>query len=99
MALEYDIYQKEMQSLQQQYISTFKDLLGCEMGTILLLVDSTRELVFCVNKKWFRVPVSACVGTWRTMQLFEIPSVFFSIDNFFAYVRTHIAFGQKAIAL
>ena len=61
MALEYERCQREVQSLQQLHITKLANLIGCEVGYVLFLVENTRELVFTVRQRWFRVPMSACI--------------------------------------
>lgn len=55
--------QNKMIQMQTQYLNNIKDTIGCDRINMLFLNDKTRELMFCSESKWYRVPAeSGIVG-------------------------------------
>jgi hypothetical protein len=54
--MEFDNLQNKMIQMQSQYLNEIKETVGCARISMLFLNDKTRELMFCNDTKWFRVP-------------------------------------------
>mmetsp|Transcript_1873 Transcript_1873/g.1953 ORF Transcript_1873/g.1953 Transcript_1873/m.1953 type:complete len:623 (+) Transcript_1873:231-2099(+) len=73
-ALEFDIIQSDLQVLQDEILTEFKNIIGCEAATILFLNEATRELMFFIDNRWLRVAVNnsiagACVTQGDTLHI------------------------------
>lgn len=56
MAMEFDTLQNKMIIMQSKYLNEIKTTVGCEQINMLFLNDKTRELMLCIDQKWYRVP-------------------------------------------
>lgn len=67
--------QKKMGQMQTQYLNGIKETVGCEQINIMFLNDKTRELMFCSNEKWFRVPSESGIAGYAivTGETLNIP--------------------------
>ncbi len=54
--MEFDTLQNKMLLMQSKYLNKIKETIGCELINILFLNDKTRELMLCIDQKWYRVP-------------------------------------------
>lgn len=66
-----------MLQMQSQYLNDIKETVGCERINMMFLNDKTRELMFCDNGKWFRVPSETGVAGYAivTGETLNIPVV------------------------
>ena len=73
-AMEFDSLQKKMIQMQQQHLNDIKETIGCERINMLFLNENTRELMFCNDSKWYRVPSETgvagyCIVTGETLNI------------------------------
>jgi hypothetical protein len=75
--MEFDSLQKKMVQMQSQYLNNIKDTIGCDRVRMLFLNDNTRELMFCSESKWFRVPAESGITGYSiiTGETLNIPNV------------------------
>ena len=59
MALELDIIQKEMVTLQNERLSYFCTVIGCERAFLYFLNESANELILFANDRWYRTSASS----------------------------------------
>lgn len=76
--MEFDSLQHKMSLMQTQYLNDIKEAVGCERISMLFLNDKTRELMFCSDSKWFRVPaecgiVGYAIATGETLNIADAP--------------------------
>ena len=73
-ALLFNTMQTKMLACQQSYLAEIRDTIGCELVQILFFNDQSRELMLCIDEKWYRVPCESgiegwCVVTGETINL------------------------------
>ena len=58
MALEFDTLSTNLRTIQTEYLNAFRTVLNCEVASILLLNDRTRELMLYsdANNLWYKIP-------------------------------------------
>mmetsp|Transcript_17068 Transcript_17068/g.32139 ORF Transcript_17068/g.32139 Transcript_17068/m.32139 type:complete len:489 (+) Transcript_17068:121-1587(+) len=77
MAMEFDSLQSKMMQMQSQHLNNIKETIGCERVRMLFLNDKTRELMFCSDSKWFRVPAESgitgyAIVTGETLNIADV---------------------------
>lgn len=77
MALEYDIMQRELNILQEEYLNQFRNIIRCERASILFVNERTRQLML-FDKTWFRIPMSSGIAGYcaETGESLNIPDAY-----------------------
>jgi hypothetical protein len=85
--MEFDSLQHKMTQMQSQYLNAIKETIGCERVSMLFLNDKTRELMFCNDSKWYRVPAESGIAGYAivTGETLNIPDAYADY-RFNAYV-------------
>eukprot|EP01038_Epipyxis_sp_PR26KG_P015556 gene15556-21005_t len=55
MALEYDVMLTSLNDLQNNHLHYFKNLINCEVASLIFLNNRTRELMLYTENTWFRI--------------------------------------------
>jgi hypothetical protein len=63
-----------MIAIQETHMKAIKELIHCDVANILFVHDKSRELMFYVSGKWFRIPIESglpgyCVVTGETLNI------------------------------
>ena len=53
-----------MLQIQEQHLQNIRQTIGCDIVNILFFNDQSRELMMCINERWFRVPSDSGVSGW-----------------------------------
>lgn len=64
MALQFNLLQTKMLQIQEQHLQNIRQTIGCDIVNILFFNDHSRELMMCINERWFRVPSESGVSGW-----------------------------------
>lgn len=56
-----------MLQIQERHLDNIRTTIGCDIVNILFFNDHTRELMMCINEKWFRVPSDSGISGWCVM--------------------------------
>jgi hypothetical protein len=75
LALEFDMLQSSLKSLELEYLSKFCSMLNCEKASIFFVNEDTHDLLlFADNKTWYRIPrgsglVGFCAETGQSLNI------------------------------
>jgi hypothetical protein len=77
-ALQFNLLQSKMLTIQEKHLQNIRDTIGCDIVNILFFNDHSRELMMCINERWFRVPSDSGVSGWcvTTGETVNIPDAY-----------------------
>ncbi len=60
--------------IQEHYLQEIKETVGCDMSSFYFFNEQSRELMTCINERWFRVPSDSgipgfCAQTGDTVSI------------------------------
>mmetsp|Transcript_13374 Transcript_13374/g.20104 ORF Transcript_13374/g.20104 Transcript_13374/m.20104 type:complete len:375 (-) Transcript_13374:262-1386(-) len=78
MAQQFNILQSKMLQIQERHLQNIKETLGCDIVSLLFFNDQTRELMLCINERWYRVPCESGIAGWCviTGETLNIPDAY-----------------------
>ena len=64
LALQYDMIQSNLRTLQHEYLSKFKASVKCERASIFFVNDVTKDLILLAedDQRWYRIPAGASLA-------------------------------------
>lgn len=78
MAQQFNILQSKMLQIQERHLQNIKETVGCDIVSLLFFNDQTRELMLCINDRWYRVPCESGLAGWCviTGETLNIPDAY-----------------------
>lgn len=78
MALEYDMIQKELATLQTEDLNRFRDVIGCDKASIFFINHKTAEMMLHSDNQWFKIPVGSGIAGYcaQSGETLNIPDAY-----------------------